>query len=495
MEVWLLILEQLCPHCHSHEIPDLRLPEHRLDMSALWALSITCRSMHETSRPSLYHCFYSTPTQDRASKFLRTLIAHPQLGRHIRLLSLPEMSPYHQRNPLESATKVREEQAQVQRVEAQIWINLSVNRGIRVPHILTKAISPSKGSAEVVMVPKKSLDTLRDWLHILIIGLCPRVTHLELPFIPGPYYQGKTPPALRRLQVLSCKSVFDAADLPWFLSDAPAMGHLMANSLYCSFFGMMTAPPGLASPPVTTIRSLSAVMGIASLHRVFGICPQLEDLEIHLKLEHWEFGSSNWVDHDWPDCTKLRLKRLAWSNMELSATWSVDDIMDDDGLIIPPIRDLKSLEILEIDRSALYVAVKRGLRHLTTIEELGSQLPTILPPPFRILRTSFGMEPLHLGAMVSELHALALAKKTFLPNLYLVRIGENPPEEWDSLTLSELLEPMGVTEVMEAAGIELRFEFDPEYPQSTGIMPLRPGSTLEPYDIIEERFFDRKEYW
>lgn len=199
MEIWLLILEQLCPHCHSHEIPDLRLSEHRLNILALWALSITCRSMHETCRPSLYHCFYSTPTQDRASKFLRTLIAHPELGRHIRLLSLPEMSPYHQRNPLKSANKVREEQAQVQSVEAQTWINLSINLCIRVPHILTKAMSPSEGLAEVVMVPKKVLDTLRDWLHVLVIGLCPWVTHLELAFILGPYYQGNTPPALWRL--------------------------------------------------------------------------------------------------------------------------------------------------------------------------------------------------------------------------------------------------------------------------------------------------------
>lgn len=494
VEIWLLILEQLCPHCHCYEMPDLRLHEHRQDISALWALSITCRFMHEVCTPSLYHCFYSTPTQDRASKFLRTLISHPELGHHVRLLSLPEMfkkfidTLLDRFGPQSSPTKDREEQEMVPREEAQAWINLSVNFGVRVPHTMTKAMS--RGTLdEDVIIPRKIQPTLRDWFHVLIIRLCPRVTHLELPFISGPGYQGKAPPALHRLQVLSCKSVLSAQkNLPWFLSDAPVMEHLIANSI--------DFRNGVA--PVTNIRRLSVVISVPDLSGILDICPHLEDVEINLLPTGFYYYNINpenpWLNVRWPASIKRQLKRLVWSNAELMS----EELLEEDLLIVPPIKDMESLEILDIDRSALYVTVKRGLHRNATMEEIGSQLPTILPASLRILRTSFGPEPLQLGPIVNELHALALAKKTFLRNISKVQIGEDPLRGLNSLSLEDLLEPKGVPEVMQVAGIELSIESNfsgrtPSY--STGILPRRPGSILYPYHTIEPHEFVWTNYW
>lgn len=134
-EIWLLILEQLCPHCHCDDIPDFRLIKHRQGISALWALSLTCRSINELCRQSLYHCFYSTPTHDRASKFLRTLISQPQLGRLVQILSLSTIQ-------YEETSKVMKYEV-MNHEDANTWIKLSEELDVNIPPGIASAVSTS----------------------------------------------------------------------------------------------------------------------------------------------------------------------------------------------------------------------------------------------------------------------------------------------------------------------------------------------------------------
>lgn len=283
-EIWLLILEQLCPHCHCDDIPDFRLIQHQQEMSALWALSLTCRSINRLSRQYLYHCFYSTPTHDRASKFLRTLISQPQLGRHMRILSLPNRLsrlPSRARilhRPFTTpghSVKEGECREIIRRENVHNWIALSGKLEIPVPLAITKAVSKKGGSDEEMKLDEGALDESRHWLHNLILRFYPGVTHLKLPCISGPKYQEKTPPVLRNLQVLLCKSV-RGQDLDWFLRESPFMTRLITNQIYCSMRS------GLTPRFVTNIRRLSTAIWDWELPYVFSQCPQLEDIEIHV---------------------------------------------------------------------------------------------------------------------------------------------------------------------------------------------------------------------
>lgn len=476
-EIWLLILEQLCPHCHCDDIPDFRLIQHQQEISALWAVSLTCRSIKRLSRQYLYHCFYSTPTHDRASKFLRTLISQPQLGRYLRILSLPNrLSRLPSRASLlhrpftapGHSAKEGEDREIIRRQNVRNWIELSGKLSIPVPLAMVKAMSTKDGSDEEMKLDEGTLDESRHWLHNLILRYCPGVTHLELPCISGPKYQGKTPPTLQNLQVLLCKSVRGGHDLDWFLQESPFMTRLITNEIYYSI------PNGPITPFVTNIRRISTAIWDWELPYIFSQCPQLEDIEIHVKPSDLPVDVT--LPDLWPASIKRQVVRLSWSSLPMiSPRWFTDE----DSVIVPPIRDFKNLEILEIDRSSLYLALKRTLDPNMTEEELGSQLPTILPPSLRILHTAFTI-PL-LGAVVNELQALAVAKKTFLRNLSMVQIDHPPATEPGEITVGEDLEILGVTETVADAGLELRFGLNPSTPRldSMGIIPMRPG-TMEP---------------
>lgn len=484
MEIWLLIFEQLCPHCCSDELPDLRLPKHQEGMSALRDLSLTCRYMKEVCRPWLYHCFYSVPSQGRASRFLRTLIAQPQLGKHVRILSLPESAsrPEHMKLSMERSlgppshpAENEEDREVITSQDVRTWIDLSVSLGIRVPRAVTDAMSSNGGLDDALQLQQEIRATLRDWQHLLIMRLCPQITHLELPFILGPEYQRQDPPALPSLEILSCRAIFPGQELPWFLRDAPLARCLIANNIYYTSWGLTTVPSEPVTP-VTSIRKLSTVVSERDLPYIFHALPHLDDIEIHL--EPLRDPPGTMPADCWPASIKRNLVRLAWSSAELLSPWSPGE-----GLItVPPIKIFQSLEILEIDQASLLMAVKKGLNPRMSREETASQVPTTLPASLRILRISFAMKVVSLDTIVNELNALALAKKTFLRNLSMVQIDNSPRREPNSWTLEQLLEPLGVVENLIAVGIELRFGLDPDYPRSdsTGIIPLRPG-TLEPH--------------
>lgn len=313
-----------------------------------------------------------------------------------------------------------------------------------------------------------ALDESRHWLHNLILRCCPGITHLELPCISGPRYQGGTPPVLRSLQVLFCKSVGGGRDLDWFLQEAPFVRRLITNKI---FYGIFTRP---ASHSVTNIRTLSTVISGWELPHLFSQCPQLEDIEIHL--EPCDRLPEVTLAELWPANIKRQVVRLAWRS---SVTMSPSLAYEEDSVIVPPLRDFKNLEILEIDRPSLYLAIKRTLDYNTNEEDIGSQLPTVLPASLRILHTAFTV-PL-LDAIVNELQALAVAKKTFLRDLSVVQIDHPPATEAGELTIGEALKILGVTDTVADAGVELRFGLNPSTPRSNwmGIILMRPG-TMEP---------------
>lgn len=459
-EIWLLILEQLCPHCHCDDIPDFRLVEHSQGISALWALSLTCRSINELCRQYLYHCFYSTPTQDRASKFLRTLISQPQLGRLVRILSLP-LKKYEE-------IKVMEDEV-VKHQDANTWIKLSEELGVNIPPVIDWAVSRSGTLDQDMKLGVMATCAAREWLNDLILRCCPGVIRLELDCIPGPKEPREEPPGLRSLQMLACRSLLVCQDLPWFLREAPLMRHLITNRI--SYNDWHTRD----ITSVTNIRKISTVISGRALPHILAHCPQLEDIEMHLEPSS-SLREVVQVDH-WPSSIKCRLRRLAWSSSAMMFPGSEHE----GNIIIPPIAEFDNLEILEIDRSSLYLAVKRKLDSNMSEEEIGSLLPRILPTSLRILHTSFNVTQVPLVALVKELRALALAKKTFLRNLSSVQVDHPPATEAGEETIGEILGNLGVAGIVANAGVQLRFGLDPHSPRSDsmGILSIRPG-TMEP---------------
>lgn len=182
------------------------------------------------------------------------------------------------------------------------------------------------------------------------------------------------------------------------------------------------------------------------------------------------------ADH-WPSSIKRQVRRLAWSSSEMMFPGSVDER----SVMAPPIADFKNLVILKIDRSSLYLAVKRKLDSNMSEEETGSQLPTILPTSLRILHTFFNVTQVPLDALVKELRTLALAKKTFLRNLSLVQVDHPPAIETGEMIARNILENLGVAKIVADAGVRLKFGLDPPSPRSHSmdILSVRPG-TLEP---------------
>lgn len=460
-EIWLLILEQLCPHCHCDDIPDFRLVEHSQGISALWALSLTCRSINELCRQYLYHCFYSTPTQDRASKFLRTLISQPQLGRLVRILSLPLKKYEHEIQVMEDEVMKHQ--------DANTWIKLSEELGVNIPPVIAWAVSRSGTLDQDMKLGAMATCAAREWLNDLILRCCPGVSRLELDCIPGPKEPREEPPGLRNLQMLACRSLLVCQDLPWFLEDAPFMRRLITNRI--SYNDWHTRD----TTSVTNIRKISMVISARALPHILAHCPQLEDIEIHLEASR-NLREVVQVDH-WPSSIKRQLRRLAWSSSATMFPGSEHER----SIILPPITDFENLEILEIDRSSLYLAVKRKFDSNMSEEEIGSQLPTILPASLRMLHTSFNVTQARLDALVKELRALALAKKTFLRNLSLVQVDHPPATEPGEETIGEILGNLGVAEIVADAGVQLKFDLDPPSPRSDsmGILSIRPG-TMEP---------------
>lgn len=194
--------------------------------------------------------------------------------------------------------------------------------------------------------------------------------------------------------MLACRSLFVCQDLPWFLQEAPLIRHLITNRISSNIW------PTPDTKSVTNIRKISTVVSRGALPYILAYCPQLEDIEMHLEPSS-SLHDVMQVDH-WPSSIKRQLRRLAWSSSAMMFSGSADER----SIIVPPTTDFKNLEILEIDRSSLYLAVKRKFDSNMSEEEIGSQLPTILPTSLRMLHTCFNVTQVPLDALAKELKAL-----------------------------------------------------------------------------------------
>lgn len=139
-EIWLAICKQLCIHCDCKEMPDFSFPKHdwnapehekekskyQQGTSALAPLSLTSRGMRDIAQPVLHHCFYDYSTQNKTSKFLRTLISQPWLANSVRVLALPKSDTH--------------ENGYHTRSEIEIWNELGTQLGIPCPRWINRLL-------------------------------------------------------------------------------------------------------------------------------------------------------------------------------------------------------------------------------------------------------------------------------------------------------------------------------------------------------------------
>lgn len=510
VEIWLQILEQFCVHCHSTEILDFRLPEYKQGQSVLLALSLTARAMRDLSQPLLYHCFYTDPDQPKTSRFLRTMISRPQMASHVRILSLHESN--------------RCDQDSITRRDFEAWTLLSARFSIFVPSEVRDALlgntwSPLQFDEEGQDAHLRARSSnwtreqhvvkLHSWQNLLILYLCSgSITCLETSALFG--LSGIRPPTLnssatssdrlvqsapdfQNLRVFSCKHAYACEHFSWFFTHAPllrrvAVGRVHPHPIETSLFGLSPTASPIPSVSVTNTRKLSTAIHPAWVEYMLHFNPEVRDLELHLLRGYW---ISNGPQLDpWPASVKAQLRRLCFSN---SRSW--ERRANDDTIMVPPLTEFESLEILEIDRTSLYIALDKRLAPNTSQKEAARLLPTILPASLRILHTSFGLDQFDSGPRSSswttimvELEALALAKITFLRKLSVVQIDHprrSTPGAW---TMGETFEMMGVVRDMRNAGIELRFGLDPRSEFGSqphrGMVPPLPGSWEPPGNLF-----------
>lgn len=470
-ELWLLVCEQLCTHCERKEMPDFSLPQYEQGKSALAALCLTSQAMKDISQPVLYHCMYHYPEENTASEFLRALIFRPRLAGYVRVLSLPR--------------GVDHETECDARGDVHTWHQVSSTLQIPTPRWVIRALSedgPSRRGTgfegpgqdshlRYSLSPKRfyRASEFRAWKQLIILGLCcSGLTHLAISDIdgpvqleqrvlrgpPGPRQHLVTPFNFPNLRVFSCERESFCEDYPWFFSQAPRLHRIAVGRMFFPRFALAQQYP---PAPLTNISALSMVTGPSYQARMLQLFNQVRDLEIHMiddtaaeALTHAPYALAD----PWPDSIKTQLRRLCWSYQKW---WR--PIGDEFLGSFPPLRDLKNLEILEIDRESLSICLKRGLDPNMPEDEVVKQLPTVLPSSIRILHIAF--HSYSWATLLIQLDELAAAKKTCLPMLSLIQFDQ---DEWfltnsflgDRNALLRFMEALGVVSALKELGIELR---------------------------------------
>lgn len=486
MEIWLHICKQLCLHCDSREMPDFSLPQYAQGKSALAALSLTSQAMRDISQPVLYHCMYHYPHQNTASRFLRALIFHPRLASYVRVLSLPRGLNHE----TESDT----------RREVEIFHLVSATLKLPTPRWVIQALSgdaSSSSSSNTAAFDGPGLDShlryeisdldrreflvseFRSWKQRIIMGLCcSGLTHLAIPDIYGPIQNG-TALNFQNLRVFSCNRLLHCENLPWFFSQAPLLNRIAVGLI---FWPRLTLAGRSPPTSLTDVTALSIACGPSYQRHMLQFCNQIRDLELNLiddtLLEAVAHAPSPVTD-PWPASIKNHLRRLRWHHTRTALGPMGDEYFG----AFPPLRDLKNLEILEIDRRSLSICLRRGLEPDMPEEEVVRHLPTILPRSLRVLHITLGNHSVPASTLLIELEALAAAKKTSLPMLSLIQIDDCLPLLATGLperrkALVEFMEGVGLVNVMKDAGIELRVGLEPIHTASIvrGMLPPLPGN-------------------
>lgn len=526
-EIWLHICKQLCIHCDCKEMPDFSFPKRNLDYknsereyetskyqqgtSALAALSLTSRDMRDIAQPVLHHCFYNDSTQNKTSKFLRTLISQPQLANSVRVLALPKSDTHENGCHTRSEIEIWNEVGTRLGIPPPRWINrLLVDGGpIVVPAFEWPAFGPVRedmlqdvrllafdGEGQNkrlhIHLTGPTLTFFKDlslWQQFLLVGICSdRLTHLAVSRIYGPV-QGngelfsdllgpshplKEPFDFSKLRVFSCKKAFFQDDFSSFFSLAPRLNHVAAGSIHWAHH---PASSRLTTPtPLNNVRSLAFGCASHDFVDILRLCSQVQDLEFHLEVPPLNSTPTipSLAPDPWWASIKHQIRRLCWS-ATVHTGWNA--LSNEGRYIFPPLEEFQNLEILEIDRVTLEVGLRttRGLESYTP-EELSRQLPDFLPPSIRILHFSFGMLWIwSWSLLLVELEALAAAKMTSLPMLSVIQIDESVRIDNDK-TLAQAMEILGVVSAMKDAGIELRFGTDPSISDRQGMRSRLPGN-------------------
>lgn len=528
-EIWLHICKQLCMHCRCKQMPEFgfgneeidiwdpetetRKSEYKQGKSALAALSLTSRDMRDISQPVLYHCFYDDPLQDKASKFLHTLIAQPRLADCVRVLALPEKS---------SAMGNREYYT---RRELETWHEVSTRLEIPPPRWISRAFSGDEPTwlnqpfmhhgqltqpvEHVVMSfdgtgPESLLRHIagphnefwidvRLWQHFLLVGLCCNgLTHLAVSGIYGstqgsgavrpqlfPDLLGPGQPLTKifdfpRLRVFSCTKAILSGNSPSFFSQAKVLNQVAVGDIDWP----RASSTGLIVPlPLNNVRKLSLSCPERQFVDIIKLCDHVQDLEFHLARRLGPPSTVNAAPYSWPASIKQGIRRLCWTS-DVSFHWGV--LLREGVNLFPPLSDFQNLEILEIDRVELQIGMRMALGlDPNAPEEFSRHMPDYLPPSIRILHFSRGMPfILSWSTLVLELEVLAAAKTTSLPMLSVIQIDEKTRGK-DEKTLAQVMEAFGVVRAMKDAGIELRFGRDPSLLDSrrgNGMRPYLPGN-------------------
>lgn len=502
-EIWLQICEQLCLHCNASDMPDFNLPEYEQGKSALAALSLTSQAMRDLSQPVLYHCMYHYPHENTATKFLRALIFHPRLASYVRVLSLP--------GGLGIQSGLGHKTECDTRRDVQIFHQVSVTFNLPTPRWVLQALSEEASPNGFAAFDGPGQDSrlqysmssrrphlaaeFRAWKQLLIMALCcSGLTHLALSsiIIDGPVQHGQLegvfmdpvgprqgqhierPFNFANLRVFSCEDESFCEDYPWFFAQAPRLNSIAVGWTYWPSSSLARHIPPI---PLTNVSALSIACGPSYLAYMLRLCNQVRDLEFHLiddasmeALTHAPLALSD----PWPTSIKNQLRRLVWSHRAAYRG------MGDEFLgSLPPLKDLRNLEILEIDCRSLSTCLRRGLDPSMSEEEVARQLPTVLPHSIRILH--FANCTQSWATLLIELDELAEAKKMSLPMLSLIQIEEdsrvlsNRSAMGNRITLLEFMEALGVVSAMKDLGIELRIGLE-----SYKTRPVERGSLLPP---------------
>lgn len=487
--------------------------EYERGKSALAALSLTSRDMRGISQPILYHCFYDDPSQNKTSKFLRTLVAQPRLANCVRVLALPkkwESAGFH-------------EYIEGTRGEIETWVEVSTRLDIPAPRWLSCVLSgdeptwvdqsyvngqlPEPREEEVLMAfagtgPDSRLNHMsgpvgdfakdaRLWQHFLLVGLCStRLTHLAVSGIYGSNQGsrfslellGPGQPLTKifdfpRLRVFSCADAFfSSSNFPSFFSQAKALNQVTVGHIDW----LRTSSTGLIVPtPFNTVRKLSLSCSAHHLADILNLCNNVQDLEFHLGRRQGPITTVSTALYPWPASIKQQIRRLCWT-CDIFRGWK---ILNQEGKkLSPPLNEFQNLEILEIDRVALHVGMRTVLGPDLKPQESSRYLPDFLPPSIRILHFSHGNFILTWSMLVVELEVLAAAKKTSLPLLSVIQIDET--RLTDEKELAQVMKNLGVVRAMKDAGIELRFGYrwDPSERsrRGYGMRPYLPGNLHGP---------------
>lgn len=546
-EIWLHICRQLCVHCDHEKMPDFSFPEPDFNLrplpktksdyqhgtSALAALSLTSRWMRDLSQPTLHHCFYDYPHENKTSKFLRTLISQPRLANSVRVLALPKWGDRGYEYNVRSEIETWNELGNRLGISSPRWINrlLADDSAIFVPAFERPVRGP--GEEDTSMPPDvkllafdglgantpihihltgRTLNFFRDlslWKQYLLIGLCSkRLTHLAVSSIYNPVQDngqlfadllGPSQPLqgpfdFPNLRVFSCQTAFFEDDFPSFFSLAPRLNRVAMGSIHWPRLALarLTAPT-----PLNNVRSLSLACNPHNFVDVLKLCGGVEDLEFHIDIRR-PYSSSVPIPDPWPASIKQDIRRLCWSTTMFTGY----DLLSREGSkLFPPLQEFRNLEILEMDRSLLerWLRLAQGLDPYE-LDGIYPGLADFLPPSIRILHFSFGRPyTLSWSLLILELESLAAAKMTFLPMLSIIQIDEYM-QHTEQKPVSQVMRILGVVKAMKHAGIELRFGLEPTFLDllpGQGMRSPLPGSLNGPYEhfsarLPREHFFLQK---